>query len=351
MIVRIVKYLIFLSVYNFASTLHQSTWVDGQRLSDYTKQNSINISLSKISQDELYLIEQARGSGQSIYELREDSQKLQKILMPLGDDMQISLERSGDEFNFALVPIDTYENIYFSNRDIKKDLKTSIKSIELLAAVQDAVKKYKINIKPNDSLSMIYMQKSIDNHKYGQVELRLIRVQSANKERTLALGSSETSVINLRKEIINKPHNMRFDTLGGDMIGTIDTKFDKPLRDMLITSSFSYGRFHPVLGVYRPHFGTDFRAAINTPIMSILDGVVIFSGHMGGYGKVVKIKHSNGYISLYGHLNSINVYDGQAIKRGGLIAYSGNSGVSSGPHLHLGLYHNGTPVNPMRYIR
>jgi len=351
MIVRIVKYLIFLSVYSFASTLNQSTWIAGQRLLDYAKQNSINISLSKISQDELYLIEQARGSGQSIYELRSDSQKLQKILMPLGDDMQISLERSGDEFNFALVPIDTYETIYFSNIDIKKDLKTSIKSKELLIAVQDAVRKYKINIKPNDSLSVIYMQKSIDNHKYGEVELRLIRVQSGNKERTLALGSSKTSVINLRKEIINKPHNMRFDTLGIDMLGAIDTKFAKPLRDMLITSSFSYGRFHPVFGIYRPHFGTDFRAAINTPVFSIADGVVIHSGQMGGYGKVVKIKHNNGYVSLYAHLNSVNVYDGQAIKRGSLIAYSGNSGLSSGPHLHLGLYHNGTPVNPMRYIR
>ena len=84
--------------------------------------------------------------------------------------------------------------------------------------------------------------------------------------------------------------------------------------------------------------------------MAIGDGVVISSGYDGGYGKVVKVQHGGGYMSLYAHLDGFRANVGDRVNSGDVIAYSGNTGTSSGPHLHLGIYVNNSPIDPMSVI-
>ena len=127
--------------------------------------------------------------------------------------------------------------------------------------------------------------------------------------------------------------------------------FGMPLRKVRITSSFSYRRWHPILRRYRPHHGTDFGARRGTPLLAVNSGKVIFSGRMGGYGKVVKIKHDGGYISLYAHQSRIRVKKGQHVKKGQVIGYVGSTGRSTGPHLHFGLMKNGRWIDPMKVLR
>jgi hypothetical protein len=102
---------------------------------------------------------------------------------------------------------------------------------------------------------------------------------------------------------------------------------------------------------YRPHHGTDFGARRGTPLLAVNDGKVIFAGWMGGYGKVVKIKHAGGYISLYAHQSRIRVKRGQRVKKGQIIGYVGSTGRSTGPHLHFGLMKNGRWIDPMKVLR
>ena len=113
---------------------------------------------------------------------------------------------------------------------------------------------------------------------------------------------------------------------------------------------FGY-RFHPILKIRRMHNGVDFLANIGEHVYAPGDGVVSFVGRKGGYGKVVKINHGFGYETLYGHLSKAKVKRGQKVKRGDLIALTGNSGsLSTGPHLHYEVRHNGIALNPRNFI-
>ena len=101
----------------------------------------------------------------------------------------------------------------------------------------------------------------------------------------------------------------------------------------------------------RLHAGTDFAGPVGTPIYSTADGVVVHAGWSSGYGRLIKIRHAFGVETRYAHLNRIRVEVGQRVSRGDRIGDMGNSGRSTGPHLHYEIRVDGNPVNPMTYIR
>jgi murein DD-endopeptidase MepM/ murein hydrolase activator NlpD len=109
-------------------------------------------------------------------------------------------------------------------------------------------------------------------------------------------------------------------------------------------------RLHPVLNIYRRHEGLDIAADPGTPVYASGDGVVEFSGRSGGFGIMVEVNHGYSYRTIYGHLSKALVKEGQRVKRGTLIALSGNTGLSSGPHLHYEIRKNGVPQDPLGYF-
>lgn len=116
------------------------------------------------------------------------------------------------------------------------------------------------------------------------------------------------------------------------------------------TSGFGYRR-HPITGGRRMHNGVDFAAPHGTPIYSSADGVVIFSGWQSGYGRIIKIQHEFGIETRYAHLSRSRVKVGQKVSRGQRIGDMGNTGRSTGTHLHYEIRVGGKPVNPMIYIK
>lgn len=127
------------------------------------------------------------------------------------------------------------------------------------------------------------------------------------------------------------------------------TLLKSPLRFRRITSTFSRGRFHPILKKYRPHHGVDYGAPVGTPIESAGSGIVKKAGWNGGYGNYVEIKHSNGYSTAYGHLSKIGkgIRAGAKVDQGQVIGFVGSTGLSSGPHLHYEVKVNGRLINPL----
>ena len=120
-----------------------------------------------------------------------------------------------------------------------------------------------------------------------------------------------------------------------------------PLRYRRITSTYSTGRLHPVLGRRRPHLGIDYAATTGTPVWAVGEGRVMFRGWSGGLGKTVKIRHENGFESWYGHLSRYpNLRLGQKVQQKQVIGYVGSTGLSTGPHLHFVLKKSGRHVNP-----
>jgi murein DD-endopeptidase MepM/ murein hydrolase activator NlpD len=127
-----------------------------------------------------------------------------------------------------------------------------------------------------------------------------------------------------------------------------------PLEFRRISSAFSRSRFHPVLGVNRPHNGVDYAAASGTPVRAVGDGVITRAGWGGGYGNVIDIRHQRGYTSRYAHLQGFarGVRVGTRVQQGDLIGYVGATGMATGPHLHYEFHANGRPVDPnsIRYL-
>ena len=117
-----------------------------------------------------------------------------------------------------------------------------------------------------------------------------------------------------------------------------------------VTGSFGE-RIDPFNGEGAFHSGVDIAATIGQPVVAPADGMVLFADFMGGYGRVVIIDHGHGISTRYGHLKSFAVSAGQHIHRGFSIGYVGDSGRSTGPHLHYEVRINGTPVNPHKYLR
>jgi murein DD-endopeptidase MepM/ murein hydrolase activator NlpD len=110
-------------------------------------------------------------------------------------------------------------------------------------------------------------------------------------------------------------------------------------------------RFHPILRIMRMHDGIDIVTDTGTKVFAPGAGTVEFVGWKTGYGRTVEIDHGFGYTTLYGHLKDSNVREGQHIKRGDLIAFTGNSGeLSTGPHLHYEVRHNGIPLDPRNFM-
>ncbi|MGA8179642.1 MAG: M23 family metallopeptidase [Desulfobacterales bacterium] len=116
-----------------------------------------------------------------------------------------------------------------------------------------------------------------------------------------------------------------------------------------LSSGFGY-RISPFTGLREFHKGFDISSREGTTIIATADGVVTFAGKNGLYGNMIKIDHGHGMMTRYGHLEKMLKKRGDAVKRGDVIALMGNTGRSTGPHLHYEVFLNGLPVNPKKYI-
>ncbi|MGZ3479075.1 MAG: M23 family metallopeptidase [Myxococcaceae bacterium] len=121
-----------------------------------------------------------------------------------------------------------------------------------------------------------------------------------------------------------------------------------PLKFAHVTSRFGM-RFHPVLEYLKAHQGVDYAAAVGTPVWSVADGTVTVAGNSGAGGNTVCVRHRNGFETCYLHLSSYGagVRSGSRIAQKQIIGYSGNTGRTTGPHLHFAMKRNGAFVNPL----
>jgi murein DD-endopeptidase MepM/ murein hydrolase activator NlpD len=123
----------------------------------------------------------------------------------------------------------------------------------------------------------------------------------------------------------------------------------KPIADGILRSGFG-SRFHPILGYSRPHTGVDWAHRVGTPIIAAGNGTVIKSEWDSGYGRRVELQHTNGYVTAYSHMSSFakGIAPGKRVQQGQVIGYVGNSGLSTGPHLHYEVIINGSFVDPLK---
>lgn len=137
-----------------------------------------------------------------------------------------------------------------------------------------------------------------------------------------------------------------FDSKGESAKGLL---MKTPVDGARISSGFG-SRFHPILGYTRMHKGVDFAVPTGTPVMAAGSGTIQFMGRASGYGNFVKINHGNGYSTDYGHLSRFapGMRSGARVRQGQVFAYSGMTGMATGPHLHYEILVNNVQVNPLK---
>jgi murein DD-endopeptidase MepM/ murein hydrolase activator NlpD len=198
-----------------------------------------------------------------------------------------------------------------------------------------------------------YRQKSRLGEPWGQPEIRGAVIDTGGKKRFIFVDEEGNAWRDVHKKVRVSKTGKR------EVVYTVtrkirsrggSTRFGMPIRHAHITSRFSYKRWHPILHRYRPHLGVDWGAKRGTPLYAVDKGRVVYAGWMRGYGKVVKIDHGRGFVSLYAHQSRIKVRRGSYVKKGQVIGAVGSTGRSTGPHLHFGLYKNGRAVNPLKYL-
>jgi murein DD-endopeptidase MepM/ murein hydrolase activator NlpD len=140
------------------------------------------------------------------------------------------------------------------------------------------------------------------------------------------------------------PRREYFDEDGGSMKMVF---LKAPVDFRRISSRFQRRRFHPALGIYRAHQGTDYAADTGTRVYSTADGTVTRAGWWGGYGRMIEIRHVNGYSTRYAHLSFIarGITRGARVSQGQLIGHVGQTGLATGPHLHYEMRLNGRAID------
>ena len=217
-------------------------------------------------------------------------------------------------------------------------------------SVVDIVDYNNINPKKLKAGSTIFL-KGVTLQKYKDVEGRLIAAQQAkeDKKKNKNKEKPEKPPKGAKGSAPPPPPPPQDDDDGGRSAAYSGAGFAYPVRYAGVSSPFG-NRFHPVLKRYILHTGVDLVAKY-VPLRAAKSGVVTFAGNMSGYGKIIIIRHDNGYETRYAHLSVISTNVGEHVNQGDLIGKTGNSGRTTGAHLHFEIRQNGVPKNPMKYLR
>jgi murein DD-endopeptidase MepM/ murein hydrolase activator NlpD len=313
--------------------VQDKVWGRGETLLAFLQANAIPLKLYyEMDAEDEKLLADIRVN--TLYQvLYDDDGKVEQVLLPLNDELELHIMKEETGYTAKVIPI-----IYETNKktlvlhfeDIpSRDIFNKTENFELSLGIEQLFRKI-VNfkkIRKGDSLIVYYTEKRRLGKFFGEqkIEAAMIEERGKRKYQFLALDG--------------KYYDERGKTTGS-------TSFVVPCRYKRISSRFTKKRWHPILKRYRAHHGIDYATPIGTPIKAAYSGKVIFVGRKGGYGKTVVIKHTAGYKTLYAHLSRFHVSVGQKVKTGQHIADSGNTGRSTGPHLHFGLSENNRWINP-----
>jgi len=175
-----------------------------------------------------------------------------------------------------------------------------------------------------------------------QIFISLVNEKLLSIEKLLDVNDTNSVSLNNKLNFISNEALYRRILLENIPSGT-------PVKYLRITSSFGW-RIHPTEDSREFHPGIDLKTNMKTPVLAPADGIVEYAGGVRGYGRLLMIRHNLGFQTFYGHLNKIIVKYGQFVKKGEVIAYTGNSGLSTGPHLHYEIRYLGQLLNPYYFI-
>ncbi len=236
---------------------------------------------------------------------------------------------------------------YFVNDDIHSIV--TVQKVKVQVKVQQQTVKLKKQQVESELQKISVLKNQVDESqkkvasKVKQTKTELTRIESNRHQLERALEEYEETSREIGNQINKTERNNPGEILGsGKMIWPVTGPIN-------ITSPFGW-RYHPVLRVKKFHNGKDIAVPSGTPVRAADSGVVIVSGWKGGYGNYIAIDHGNGISTGYGHNSRLLVHQGERVTKGQIIAYSGSTGLSTGPHVHFEVRKNGDPIDPSPFL-
>jgi murein DD-endopeptidase MepM/ murein hydrolase activator NlpD len=329
----------------FSATVEFEKWPKGETFLTFLEHQHLpKETYYNLDEEDQKLTEEIR-AGFEYQVLRDENSTLKQALIPVNDELQLQLEcdDSGKKLTCKVKPIPI---IYTTKREAFMleienspyyDIQKATGSKALAQIFVNGFKNslnFRRDLRKGDKLVMVYDQKYRFGKPYSMPKLQVAMIEMRGKKHSIYLNSDERY----------------YDEKGAQVEGFL---LSRPVKHARISSKFTKRRYHPILKRYRAHLGIDYAARRGTPIMAAGSGKIIFAGRTRGYGNLIKIRHSDGYMTLYAHQKSFRrgIKRGKYVKQGQVIGYVGSTGLSTGPHLHFGLYKNGRAINPARVVR
>ncbi len=340
MVGKIIWLLLLTAMLLFGSMVEQKRWPKGETLLGFLSKNGIPAKLYyNLDREEKELASEIRAGSRYIV-LKDANGTIEHLLVPISEELQIHIYKDGG-YKFRLDPIH-YRKIQdaFSlamDHSPYVDILRATNGNKRLANEFVSAFKHSVDfshsIRKGDRLTIIYSQKLRLGEPFGMPTIEAAMVEAGS-----------------RRYYIFNYHDRYYDEKGKELESFF---LKRPIRHARITSRFTRRRWHPILHRYRAHLGVDFGARRGTPVVAAGDGRVLFAGRKGGYGKVVIISHGQGYKTLYAHLSRFRrgIRAGRHVHQGQVIGYVGSTGLSTGPHLHFGLYKKGRAINPLSIVK
>jgi murein DD-endopeptidase MepM/ murein hydrolase activator NlpD len=324
--------------------------LDKQKESVESQIEKIDVNMNSISEELKDINSQIYKADEEILNLtkeieeKESNLEKEKTMM---DARVIAIYKSGAPgYLSVLLGSKSMADLFERALSVKRIMEYDKALIESIQKEKQSIEAKKSemdkNIKELDIMNKKSNAKLGDLKTQNQQKEEYIKLLEKDKEKYEKLVNQEEADAKALQEKIKKIQ-AQFKPTNNKTVSITGTKYR-------ISSNYGW-RVHPVLGTRRLHHGMDIAVPMRTPIYALRDGVVIYSGVMSGYGNVVMINHGD-ITSLYAHNSSLVVKEGQVVKSGQLITYSGNSGLSSGPHLHFELRDkNGESFDPSSYYK
>ena len=336
--------LLLLPLLLFAAKMDEETWQSGETYLHFLERHNLPAKPLYYDLDkEDQKVTEEIISGVHYQVLRDDNATLEQVLIPVNDELQLHIfkEYQSGNYAFEALPIISEtkrESFVLSIEnspyyDILKATGSTKIAQTFISGFKNSLN-FRTDLRKGDPLVMVYEQQYRMGKPFSMPKLQVAMIEMRKKRHFVYLNSDDRY----------------YDEKGNEVEGFL---LGRPVDNARISSGFTKRRFHPVLKRYRAHLGIDYAARPGTPIRAAGSGRIVFAGYTRGYGNLIKIRHSDGYMTLYAHQKSFRrgIKTGVSVKKGQVIGYVGSTGLSTGPHLHFGLYKNGQAINPARVVR
>lgn len=335
-------FLIFLMIFSFSfgSNIEKFSWPEGVSLLKFFEVSKIPLSLYYNLENEDQEVVSEIISGSDCYMLKEDDGEILQVLIPVSNELQIQIYK--DKFNqYKLTFTPIIYSVSHNTLSIEVNKSPYVDIIEAtgnttLANEFMIMFKNEVDFKKlqkGDKIVIIYDQKTRLGRQFGDIKISAGMLESNGKAHYMYF------------------YDDKYYNENGKQVENF--LLILPIYGARIASNFTPKRYHPILHRYRAHLGIDYAAPKGTKIYAAGSGKVTFVGRRNGYGNTVEISHGSNISTLYAHLNGFakGIKKGVTVKQKQLIAYVGNTGLATGPHLHFGVYRNKVAVNPNSIVK